>query len=148
MAEKQRHLTHADLLAMSQSELDDLYRGLGAGGSIPVGDTQGTAIILPGRRLGRIFRTLARLFWQGKVFDSERRELANKISVFQFKAIRAKVYRGESWMDEGEAIILDYSTTSIVARWIRDEIREVSSGLWLGKAFLWKWHVLDFTLTN
>jgi len=37
-------------------------------------------------------------------------------------------------MDDGEAIILDYSINSIGARWIRDELREVSSGLWLGKA--------------
>jgi hypothetical protein len=31
--------------------------------------------------------------------------------------------------------VLDYSQTSIVAQWIRDEIREVSPGLYLGLVY-------------
>lgn len=38
-------------------------------------------------------------------------------------------------MDGSECIDLDYSKTSFVARWIRDEIREVSPGLFLGIVF-------------
>jgi hypothetical protein len=56
----------------------------------------------------------------------------NRILLLGTKAIVAQVYRGASWFDEKECIVLDYSHTSIVAQWIRDEIREVSPGLYLG----------------
>lgn len=147
MTEHTTNLTHDDLMAMSQAELDDLYRGLDSAGAIPVGKTDGTAVLLPGRRAGAPLRSIARLLlWQGKIFSPESSDLKNRISPFGFRAIRAQVDRGESWMDDDEAIVLDYSTTSFVARWIRDEIREVAPGLWLGKVFVRKWHALDFTL--
>lgn len=141
-------LSLTDLLEMSQSQLDDLYRGIESAGSIPSGDTRGTALFLPGNSLGRFLGAAARpIFWQGKVFNTEGGDLKNKMSPFGAQAIRAKVYRGESWMDGDEATILDYSTTSVVASWIRDEIREIAPGLWLGKVFVRRWHALDFTLT-
>jgi hypothetical protein len=56
------------------------------------------------------------------------------------------VYRGESWAGAGEAIILDYSQTSFVAQKIRDEIREVAPGIYLGNAYWGKTRVLNFIL--
>jgi len=148
MTQGSTDLTYADLTKMSQSELDDLYRGIQSPGSIPVGDTRGTALLLPGRSVGEFIRAAVRLlWWQGKVFNAGRSDLKNKISPLGFPSIRAKVYWGDSWMDDDQATIIDYSETSLVARFVRDEIREVSPGLWLGKVFLWKWHALDFTLT-
>lgn len=145
---QQDHITALDLTGMSQTRLNDLYRRVGEPGSVPTGDTQGTALLLPGFALGTILQRLAfLLFWQGKVFDSPYDDLRNKIGPTGFQTIRAEVYRGKSWMDLGEATILDYSRSSMVARWIRDEIREVSPGVWLGKVFIKRWHVLDFTLT-
>lgn len=142
--------TEVDLGEMRQSELNSLYRRLPEPGAVPVGDTLGLALLLPGWPFGHLVRNLARiLLWQGKVFDPKTRDLKNKISPFGFRTIRAQVYRGVSWFDPGSnATVLDYSKTSFVARWIRDEIREVRPGLWLGKVFIGKWHVLDFTLTG
>lgn len=148
MADERAGRSYSDLLRMRQPELDELYRGIDAPGATPAGDTLGTALILPGRTAGRIAQAIARLlFWQGKVFDPGRGVLKNKVTPFGIRAVRARVYVGESWLDRGsQAIVLDYSKTSLVARWIRDEIREVSPGLWLGKVFVRRWHVLDFTL--
>lgn len=148
MAASNTRVSHADLMGMGRAERDDLYRRLDAPGSIPVGDTQGTPVLLAGRRMGGVVRAIARLLlWQGKVFDPRRRSLQNKITPLAIRAIRARVYVGESWLDRGrETIVLDYSKTSFVARWIRDEIREVAPGLWLGKVYVRRWHVLDFTL--
>jgi hypothetical protein len=42
--------------------------------------------------------------------------------------------------------VLDYSKTSLVARQVRDEIREIAPGVFLGLVFLGHRHVLDFTL--
>ena len=140
--------SYSDLMNMRQRELDALYRDVAMPGEIPVGDTRGTALVLPGRAAGRVAQAIARLlFWQGKVFDPRSGILRNKVTPFGIRAVRARVYVGDSWLDRGtEAIVLDYSRTSLVARWVRDEIREVAPGLWLGKVFVGRWHVLDFTL--
>jgi hypothetical protein len=54
---------------------------------------------------------------------------------FGTAAIVARVYKGESWFDRKECIILDYSQISLVAGWIRDEIRMIKPSFYLGLAF-------------
>lgn len=138
-------------LTMSRDELDDVYKRASAG-SIPTGDTRGTAIVA-GSMFAKIYARFARLFaWQGKVFDifapeCEKGILLNKITPFSLTFIVAKVYRDKSWMDGKETIVIDYSTTSFFAQKIRDEIREVAPGIYLGKVWWGKTRILDFALT-
>jgi hypothetical protein len=140
-------LTRSDLMRMSQRELDARYREVGTPGSVPKGETAGTVMILPGSPLGAPLRTLARLLlWQGKVFVPSQHDLKNRISPLRRLGIRAQVYQGTSWLDGGPSTIIDYSQTSLVARWIRDEIREVGPNLWMGKVFVRRWHAIDFVL--
>jgi hypothetical protein len=139
-------------LNMSREELDEIYRNSEAG-TIPDGDTQGTAI-LAGSRFAKVAATVARvLAWKGKVFDlfsSDRQSgiLNNKISPFGLPYIVAKVYREKSWLDGKDTIVIDYSKTSFAARAIRDEIREVEPGVYLGKVWWGKKRILDFALTR
>jgi hypothetical protein len=49
-------------------------------------------------------------------------------------------------MDKKECIVLDYSETSLLAHWIRDEIREVAPRTYLGKVYLGKKRLIDFAL--
>jgi hypothetical protein len=135
-----------DLLSLSQAELDELYAQSPVG-EIPTGDTMGTAIVKP-TWFGKLAAPLARiLFWQGKVFNPAQADLKNKVSPFGVRSIRAKVYVGESWKVKGQqAIVIDYSQTSFVAKKIRDEIRQVGPNLYLGKVFWGRKHVLDFSL--
>jgi hypothetical protein len=137
-----------DLLSMTQTELDELYRSSPVG-EIPKGDTMGTAILMPRSALGKTAKALVRLLvWQGKVFNPVDGDLKNKVSPFGVKSIRAMVYVGDSWMVKGEqAIVIDYSKTSFVAQKIRDEIRQVAPRLYLGKVFWGRKHVLDFSLS-
>ena len=72
--------------------------------------------------------------------------LKNKILPFGLNAIIAKVYKGPSWLDGKECIVLDYSDTSVIAQWIRDEIREIEPGLYLGKVYWDKARLIDFAL--
>ena len=72
--------------------------------------------------------------------------LRNKILPFGLNAIIAKVYKGDSWLDGKECIVLDYSDTSLVAQWIRDEIREIQPKLYLGKVYWGKQRLIDFAL--
>jgi hypothetical protein len=150
MATTTKSLTIAneDLLSLSQAELDKLYRNSPLG-DIPVGDTKGTAIVIPKSPLGRIATWLIRLLvWQGKVFNPAQQDLKNKVSPFGLKTIRARVYVGDSRLIQGQkAIVIDYSKTSFVAQKIRDEIRQVAPRLYLGKVFWGHKHLLDFSLS-
>ncbi len=84
--------------------------------------------------------------WKGKVFDAETGQLRNEILPIGMKTIVAKVYKDKSWFDEKECIALDYSQTSLIAHWIRDEIREVAPGLYLGIVFWDKTKLINFAL--
>jgi len=136
----------ADLMTMSQQQLDDLFRNSPAG-DIPDGEAQGTAIIAPGTELEGPAAKFIRFFcWKGKVFDAAAGELHNDILPVGVEAIIAKVYKGTSWFDGNECIVLDYSETSIVAEWIRDEIRTVGPGVYLGIVYWSQKKLIDFAL--
>jgi hypothetical protein len=134
------------MLRMSQSELDDLFRA-SPPGDIPRGTGRGTVIFAPHSAFARPAARLAHLIaWQGKVFDPDKDELLNKITPFGIDKIRAQVYEQDSWFDGKSCIVLDYSKTSKVAHWIRDEIRAVDDGTYLGLVFWGKKLTLKFAL--
>ncbi|WP_212843686.1 hypothetical protein [Catellatospora sp. IY07-71] len=135
------------LLTMSQNELDDLFRQSPTGG-FPQGEGTGTVIVAPGTTASATAAKLIHRFaWQGKVFDPERSELLNRVSPIGVRAVRAKVYRGTSLFDGRESIVLDYSRTSLIAHWIRDEMRLVSPSVYLGIVFWDNAKIFNFTLT-
>ena len=139
-------LTAAGMLNMSQAQLDDLFTQSPVG-EIPSGEAKGTAIVAPGTTYTQDIANFINHFaWQGKVFDPSQGVLRNKITIFGLNAIIAKVYKGSSWMDNKECIVLDYSETSLIAHWVRDEIREVSPHVYLGKVYLGKKRLIDFAL--
>jgi len=72
--------------------------------------------------------------------------LKNRILAFGLEAIVAKVYKGKSWLDDKECIVLDYSETSLIAQWVRDEIRQIGPGFYLGKVYFGKKRLIDFCL--
>ncbi len=146
------HSTVKSWLGMAREELDQIYSDAEPG-KIPQGDTRGTAI-LAGSIFSKTVALLARIFaWQGKVFDifaSDHQSgiLINKITPFGLTFIVAKVYRDISWLDGKETIVIDYSKTSFLAKVIRDEIREIEPGVYLGKVWWGKKRILDFALTQ
>jgi hypothetical protein len=146
------HAAVKSWLSNSREELDEIYRKAEAG-TIPTGDTRGTAI-LAGSMFSKLVAVFARLFaWQGKVFDmfstdGQAGVLVNKITPFSLTFIVAKVYRDKSWLDGKDTIVIDYSKTSFFAKVIRDEIREIEPGVYLGKVWWGKKRILDFALTR
>ena len=140
-------LVERDLVNMSRAELDELF-GRSPAGEIPDGEANGQVLI--GTENDTVSGTAAKVAhlvaWQGMVFDREMGELLNKIGPLGLKAIRAQVYKEPSWFDGKETIVLDYSDTSLVAHWIRDEIREVSPHLYLGLVFWERDKILHFSL--
>ena len=134
------------LLKMSQAELDQLFTDSPAG-SIPDGPAKGTAIIAPGTFYTHdIAEFISHFGWQGKTFDSKRGILTNRITPFGLNAIIATVYKDSSWLDQKECIVLDYSKTSLLAQWIRDEIRQIGPAFYLGKVYWGQKRLIDFCL--
>lgn len=139
-------MTVPDLLKMSQTQLDDLFKA-SQPGPIPDGVADGTAIIAPGTVFSPEIAKLVNVFsWQGKTFDGTHGVLRNRILAIGLNAIVAEVYKGPSWLDGKECIVLDYSKTSLVAQWIRDEIRQIDPKIYLGKVYWDKMRLIDFAL--
>jgi hypothetical protein len=138
--------TAQQLLSMSQTDLDDLFSSSPAG-DIPNGEAEGTAIIAPGTVFCQEIASLINIFaWQGKNFDAAHGTLTNRISVFGVDAIVAEVYKAASWFDKNECIVLDYSKTSIAAKHVRDEIREIGPGIYLGIVYWETTRTIHFAL--
>lgn len=125
------------LLGYSNGMLDNLFRQSLAG-PIPDGDTSGTLLAW----LVRI------LIWQGKVLDRREGVLRNKVTPFGLRLVKARLSIASSWVDFGDCVLIDYSTTSFLARMVRDEIRQVGPGLYLGVVWLWRKRVGWFTIRS
>jgi len=139
-------ITTAELLKMSQKELDGLFSAHEPG-PIPNGEAKGTAIVAPGTPFSPELAQFISLFaWQGKVFDAATMTLRNTILPFGLKAVIARIKQEASWLDGKPCIVLDYSETSMIAHWIRDEIRLIGPGLYLGKVYWSKARLIDFAL--
>jgi hypothetical protein len=138
--------TAPQLLSMSQEALDDLFSN-SPSGDIPNGEGQGTAIIAPGTKYSAEIAALINTFgWQGKTFDAAHGTLRNRILASGLNAIVAEVYKTASWFDNKECIVLDYSKTSLVAEHIRDEIRQIGPGTYLGIVYWDKNRTIHFSL--
>jgi hypothetical protein len=135
-----------DLLSMTAVQLDEMF-DKAQPGPIPEGVADGTAIIAAGSAYSHeIARLINHFAWQGKVFNPDTGELVNRILPIGWKAIVAKVYLGESWFDQKPCVVLDYAHTSLIAHWIRDEIRRIEPGLYLGKVYWDKTPLFHFSL--
>jgi len=139
-------ITEAVLLGTANSELDALFRESPAG-PIPDGDTRGTLLAWPGTRWAKPLASVVYLIaWKGKVLNRRDTLLCNKITPFWLQLIKARLSHDDSWVDQRECILIDYSKTSFVARMVRDEVRLVGPGLYLGVVWLWRRRVGWFTI--
>lgn len=139
-------LDNAQLLAMSFEQLDELF-GKSPAGPIPNGPAEGRAIIAPGTSFSDEIAALINIFvWKGKEFDAEHGTLTNRILPLGLNAIVAQIYKEPSWFDQQECIVLDYSKTSLVAQWVRDEIRLIGPDFYLGRVYWEKRALIHFSL--
>ena len=123
-----------ELFDMSREQLDGLFANSSAG-EIPNGESRGTALIAPGTVCTKEIAECLRFFaWQGKTFDGKKGQLKNRVTPFGVNAVSAKVYKGPSFHDQKECVIIDYSELRPV-QWVRDEIRLIAPQLYLGKVY-------------
>jgi hypothetical protein len=122
-------LSVASLRQMDEAQLQAVYRQ-GTVAGLPPGRMRGTPLPAPGTRRNAAMSTVGRLVWQGKVIDSSGTIAVNRF--FGVQAIKGRLYQGQSWLDGGPALILDYADTSRLYADNRDEIRLIAPGLYLG----------------
>jgi hypothetical protein len=121
------------LAHLSWDELEQIYRQAEPG-CRPDGFVRGRAIYRSSDFLAGPRSRVANFFWRGKHFSS-----ADDMLINQWRGgrmIRAHVSSGQSWLDGRPAQILDYQNTSRVWSDVRDEMREVSPGVYVGAMFL------------
>lgn len=120
--------TMQQLVRMSNADLTALYM-TSSPGSVPSGFTPGRSIKNPGSRRAVLNSRATLLVWQGKIFRDDGTMINRVFGVG--RAIPAEVYVGHSLLDGQPSLIFDYSKSRL---WpdVRDEVREVSPGLYLG----------------
>jgi hypothetical protein len=131
-------------LNLSRTELDEIFSAATAG-AVPRGEFEGVLIVWVPVLSWIIAAAIRALVWRGKVFDRD--TVVNLVTPFQLATVRGQVYVCESWLDAKPSIVIDYSKTSVIAKHVRDEIREVRPGVFLGKVWLGRLRVCDFALT-
>lgn len=146
-APKTAPITVEALLDMSQHELDALFKA-SPEGPVPTGEGNGTVIVATGTPLTALLAPVLRLGWQGKVVDGKKLTLKNKVLPFGIPLIGAKIVKADDSRSDGKpTTVLDYSKTALLPfRSIRDEIREVAPGLYLGVVYVYGVKTINFTL--
>lgn len=170
--EEREELTVDSLKTKSQLELDLIYARLPAG-TMPDGHYEGTvvfdnsgendierilALAVPGQ-LTDFMRKAGETLWRGKSFNAEEGVLWNRMGMVP--RYPAKVFCGQSLLDSRkESIILDYAWGDSIKGYvdaldwpmtrkglsIRDEIRMVKPGVYLGRAYIQGIYTLNFIL--
>jgi hypothetical protein len=131
-------------LTLSRTELDEIFSAATAS-TVPRGEFDGILIVWVPGLSWLIAAAIRALVWQGKVFDPD--SVVNRVTPFHLASVRGHVYVSESWLDGRPSIVIDYSKTSLIAKHVRDEIREVRPGVFLGKVWFRRLRVCDFALT-
>jgi hypothetical protein len=136
-----------DLLALEVPELDRLY----ANARVPRiedvrGDLRGRMLattVLHGRAAGfvRSFASSSRFPWRGKSFTPSgplRGDGINRVVSDRWRLYRFETFISRSRAGDFDALQLDYDNRDnpFFIRAIKDEMRELASGLWLGQAYL------------
>jgi hypothetical protein len=125
-------ITLEQLTRMSRVKLEAAYRTAHAG-AIPRGFARGRVLYGSDDAFKNVRSGVSRFLWRGKHFDDVDGTLINQW--FAVRAIRATVDYGPSWLDGAPAVVMDYAATSHIWSDVRDEIREVAPGLYLGRMY-------------
>lgn len=118
-----------DLARCQPTQLEALFAH-GSISGIPTGRLNGLPLVNPGTSSGETASRGGRLVWSGKVISADGSRARNFF--FGLPSVPAKVSIQPSLRDGRPALVLDYTETSLVYRNVRDEIREISPGVYLG----------------
>lgn len=136
-------MTHDELRRLSHTELDRVFRSLEWKPEPPSRIAGMRGCVLVRSRVVEAF--VFRFVWQGKIFWVN--TVVNRVSPFRIRAFYGVTYVAPSLLDGQLSLVIDYSQAWIT-RHVRDEIRFVSDGLWLGRLYVANHPVLYFSLRS
>ncbi len=73
------------------------------------------------------------VLWKGKVIRPDG-VMINR-GPLGLKAVKARIFVGDSWLDGRPTLVMDYCGMSRLFADVRDELREVAPGLYLGLTY-------------
>jgi hypothetical protein len=100
--------------------------------STPSGLGRGEVLMLANTRHARMRARMANAVWKGKYFEDDGTFINQWCG---FRALHSSAAEGCSWFDGRPCIVLEYPPGTPLFANMRDEIREVAPGLWLGMFF-------------
>lgn len=123
-------------LRCTQQQYDALFSGLSRGSAPEFAATKGYLRQIPFNLNPAFTDVVTALFWKGENFitDGSRGWQASMTTPMGIPAFPAAVYPGTAYFDGKPANIFDYSDGPLA--WVRDEMREVQPGLWIGYAYV------------
>jgi hypothetical protein len=124
-------MTMRQLQRMNACELAELYAKADIG-SMPSGCVRGRVLILTGNHLPRASARTNNVVWKGKCFDPDGCFTNRWLG---FNALTSQARPGPSWEDGRPSLVMDYPPGTPILGNVRDEIREVAPGLWLGRLY-------------
>jgi hypothetical protein len=107
---------------------DELFRQGTVSGE-PVGKTRGTVLSAQGH-FPKLKARFQGLLWKGKTFRGDGTFINRWVG---FEAVTATVTIGESWFDGQPCVVMQYAADAPVFGGVRDELREIAPGTWLGR---------------
>lgn len=113
-------------------EWEALFRE-GVPDSSPVGPTRGTVLYADDALFPRVKARLQGSVWKGKVFHGDG-TFTNRW-VGGIRAGNASTEVEPSWLDGQPSLTVNYPPTALVFRNVRDELRQVAPGVWLGRSY-------------
>jgi hypothetical protein len=118
-----------ELRRLDQCQYDELFRN-GTACDAPCGKTRGVVLYSEGRHPKAKAR-LQGMIWKGKTFRGDG-TFINRWPGFE--AVTASVEFGVSRFDEKPCLVMEYAPDAPVFGGVRDELREISAGVWLGRS--------------
>jgi hypothetical protein len=125
----QREYCPEQLLRMEECQLIEVYK-CGSPAPVPCGKNPGIVIFNPGSMITVPLSNLLKYTgsWQGKYITSD--TMYNR--QFCMPTMKGKIGMAESWIDGKPTMVFDYEGESLICHRYRDEVREVSPGVYLG----------------
>lgn len=123
----------AEDLADCRPDQLELLFSQGYVSGIPTGNVRGIPLVNPGTPQARTASRVGRLVWSGKNVDANGAVATNVF--FGVPSVKARISIEPSRRDSQPVIVLDYTSNAVIYRNKRDEIREISPGLFLGYVY-------------
>lgn len=122
----------AGLRQTSPGEWESLFRE-GIPESTPAGSTRGSVLYADDALFPRWKARLQGTMWKGKVFHGDGTFTNRWVGGVRAGTVATAVE--PSWLDGQPSLVARYSPSALVFRNVRDELRQVSPGVWLGRSY-------------